>query len=140
MSREVSIVLAGALLIVTNCARQVDGQGTTTVTSGATSSVKVTGIQVERDAVGMRLADEICTRETACNHVGSDAAYRTLEACMADQGAKAPAQLSSWSCVPPQTSAGFEQCLAAIRGERCETTLGRADRLVACRSDAVCGR
>ena len=95
---------------------------------------------MESDELAMRLADEICAREAACSHIGEGADYRTQEACMADQGSKAPAQLTSWSCVPPQTSAGFEQCLAAVRGERCETRLQRIDRLQACRSTAVCAR
>jgi hypothetical protein len=145
MSRNVSTALAASLLMATAtattaCARQIEPQSTTTVTSGATSGVKLTSARPERDDVAMRLADEMCARAAACSHIGDGARYRTEEACMADQGARAPAQVSSWTCTPPQTSAGFEQCLAAIRSERCETALPRADRLVACRTDAICGR
>lgn len=88
----------------------------------------------------MRLADEMCTREAACNHIGSGARYRTEEACMSDQGVRAPLQVSRWTCAPPPNEAAFEVCLAAIRGERCDTPLTHADELVACRSGAVCGR
>jgi hypothetical protein len=101
--------------------------------------VKVTGASSTNQAA-MRLADEICARETACGAIGDGARYRTEEACMADQGASAPVQLSRWTCTPTQTQAGFEECLAAIRSERCETPLPRVDRLVACRSASVCGR
>jgi hypothetical protein len=107
--------------------------------SSATSGVRVTGT-TDKDQASMRLADELCGRAAACNAIGDGAKYRTLEACMADQGASAPVQVSRWSCTPTQTQAGFEGCLAAIRSERCETPLPRVDRLVACRSASVCGK
>ncbi|MDB5213625.1 MAG: hypothetical protein JWO86_1552 [Myxococcaceae bacterium] len=125
--------------LVAGCAHGNEAAGTTTVTSGTPSGAKVTGA-TPKDEAAMRLADEICSREAACSNVGDGAKYRTEEACMADQGATAPVQLSRWSCTPTQTQAGFEECLAAIRSERCETPLPRVDRLVACRSVSVCGR
>jgi hypothetical protein len=128
---------ATAVVLATACAHN-DGAGTTTVTSGSTSGVRVTNTR-QSDQPAMRLADEICARELACNHIGAGARYRSEEACMAEQGASAPTQVSRWECVPGQTQAGFEECLAAIRSERCETPLPRVDRLVACRSAAVCG-
>jgi hypothetical protein len=139
MSRTTSFSLAAMLLMVGACAHRSESSGTTTVTSGSTSGVRVTGTH-ERDDVALRLADEICGREAACGHIGDGARYRSEEACMADQGASAPVQISRWSCTPTQTQAGFEECLASIRSERCETALPRVDRLVACRSMAVCGR
>lgn len=152
MPRTTTIVLAAATLVsaavATGCARQPSQGGTTTVTSGtsgptgsgSTSGVRVTGTRSERSDAAMRLADEMCSRAAACNQVGDGARYRTEEACMADQGAQTPAQVSSWSCTPPSTQSSFEECLAAIRSERCESALPRADRLVACRSVAVCGQ
>jgi hypothetical protein len=141
---RISFALAGlsvaAAALAVGCAHgTTETAGTATVTSGATSGVKVTGASSTNQAA-MRLADEICARETACGAIGDGARYRTEEACMADQGASAPVQLSRWTCTPTQTQAGFEECLAAIRSERCETPLPRVDRLVACRSASVCGR
>jgi hypothetical protein len=133
MARTHAICFA-ALLLGTACARQV---GTATVTSAPTPAVRA---QTPADTVALRLADELCGREAACNDVGPGARYRTEEACMSDQGSRAPAQLTSWSCTPSQTQAGFEECLAAIRSERCETQLTRLEQLTACRSAAVCGR
>ena len=121
------------------CAHGNDTAGTTTVTSGATSGVRVTGTSA-KDQAAMRLADESCGREAACGAIREGARYSTEEACMADQGASAPVQIARWSCTPTQTQAGFEECLAAIRSERCETPLPRVDRLIACRSLSVCGR
>ena len=138
---RISFALAGLSVaaLAVGCAHGTEAAGTATLTSGATSGVKVTGAS-STDQAAMRLADEICARETACGAIGDGAKYRTDEACMADQGASAPVQLSRWSCTPTQTQAGFEECLAAIRGEQCETPLPRVDRLIACRSASVCGR
>jgi hypothetical protein len=130
------LIAAASLLLASACAHD-SGSGTTTVTSGSTSGVRVTNTR-SSDEPSMRLADEICARELACNHVGPGARYRSEEACMAEQGAIAPTQLSRWGCVPTRTQAGFEECLAAVRSERCETPLPRVEVLAACRSEPVC--
>ena len=131
--------LAGIGALTAGCAHGADAAGTTSVTSGANPGARLTATTA-RDQASMRLADEICAREAACGAIRDGASYSTEEACMADQGATAPVQIARWSCTPTQTQAGFEECLAAIRGERCETPLPRVDRLVACRSASVCGK
>ncbi len=135
MSRTTAICLTALLLgtLGTACARQT-GPGTTTLTSGPT------GVRTDASAAAGRLADEICGREVACDHVGKGARYRSEEACMSDQGARAPTQIARWTCTPTETHAGFETCLAAIRSEHCDTPLAHADELVACRSAPICGR
>ena len=135
-----SLTLGAVALLAVACTHAQDRSSTTTVTSGSPQGVKMTAARSERDQAAMRLADELCSRAAACSQIGDGARYRTEEACMADQGTKAPAQISSWTCTPGQTQAGFEECLAAIRSERCETDLPRIDRLVACRTAQVCGR
>lgn len=133
--------VAAVTMLVAACSHQPDGSGVTTVTSGpAPAGVKMTAARSDRDEAAMRLADELCARAAACNQIGEGARYRSEEACMADEGAKAPAQIGAWTCTPTRTQAGFEECLAAIRSERCETALPRADRLIACRTAQVCGR
>jgi len=141
MTRTTSLTLAAAL-VVTACARQANESSTTTLTSGAAGGPRVTNTRPGDDQTAMRLADELCRREAVCNRIGggNDAHYRSEEACMADHGSRAPAQVSRWACSPPATSAGFEECLAAVRSEDCDTRLDRADRLAACRTAAVCGR
>jgi hypothetical protein len=121
------------------CAHASHASGTTSVTSGTVSRVRLTATTA-KDQASMRLADEICAREAACGAIRDGARYRTEEACMAEQGAIAPVQISRWSCTPTQTQEGFEECLAAIRGERCETQLARVDQLGACRTASVCGK
>lgn len=139
MSRTTAFCLTAVVVLGTACARQA-GTGTTTVTSGTTSGVRVTGARTDADQASLRLADEICNRQVACSQVGDGARYHTVEACMADQSTRTPAQLTHWSCTPSATQGTFEICLSAIRSEHCETKLSSIDELVACRSNAVCGQ
>lgn len=135
-----ALALVTFATIAAGCAHRADSSSTTTVTSGSTSGVRVTGARVEHDDAANRLADELCGRAAACKAIGPDARWRTEESCMADQSVKASSQISRWTCTPTQTQAGFEGCLAAIRSEKCETDMTRAEQLGACRSVAVCGR
>jgi Family of unknown function (DUF6184) len=136
MLRTIGILAIAALGAA--CARQV-GTSTTTVTSGTTPGARVTGMS-PGDAASMRLADEICNRQEACGQIGDGAQYRSVEACMSDQGSRSPARAAHWSCAPAESQASFETCLAAIRGERCDTPLASIDELRACRSNVVCGQ
>ena len=131
MTRTQLTVACAVVLLTSACAHE-SGPGTTTVTGGSLATAR------SSDEPAMRLADEICGREAACNHIGAGARYRSEEACMAAQGATAPTQIARWGCVPTRTQAGFEECLAAVRSERCETPLPRVDALAACRSAPVC--
>lgn len=139
--RHVKLVTAAAVIaLAAGCARQLDTTGTTTITSGTPGGARVTSARPGDDRVALRIADEMCRREAACNTIGdgSGMRYRSEEACMADHGAMAPEVVGRWTCRPDDGSATFEECLASIRSERCETRLDRADRLRACRGAAVC--
>jgi len=116
------------------------GASATSVTSGTSGGARLNGAPNDADESGMRLADEICKRSEACGQIGEGARYASVEACMAEQGARAPARAAHWSCKPSVSLAGFETCLAAVRGEHCETKLATIDELEVCRSRAVCGR
>ncbi|MBX3185562.1 MAG: hypothetical protein KF819_01050 [Labilithrix sp.] len=125
--------------LLAGCARPSEmPTGTATVTGGTPEGVRVTN--VPDDPIALRIADEMCRRSEACGDIGRGGGYTTIEACMSDQGALAPGQVSRWSCAPSLTQASFEACLVAIRSERCDTPLARADRLRACRDEAVCAR
>lgn len=135
------LILAAPLALSFACARQLNGPGSTTLTSGTTpSGVRVTGAQIERDDLSNRVADEMCNHEIACGAVGEheDARYRSQEACMADHGAKSPGVVARWGCTPVGTSASFETCLATIRSARCEQKIDRADAIAECRGNSVC--
>ncbi len=124
--------VAAASLLTLACARQENGPSTTALTSAHAP--------IPRDELSLRIADEMCHREAACNGIGErgDARYRSDEACMSEQGALSPDVVARWRCTPRGASASFEECLVAIRSERCDTLLDRADRLAACRRAAVC--
>ncbi|MDB4942878.1 MAG: hypothetical protein JWP97_2412 [Labilithrix sp.] len=121
-------ITAVGLALATGCTRQV---GTTEVTS---APVRTSA----SDPAAMRLADEMCGRASSCNEIGKDGKYRTEEACQSDQGIKAPAEMKRWACTPSQDA--LDLCLAAIRGEKCETQVSQLDALPQCTSSAVCGR
>jgi hypothetical protein len=133
------VAFASVALSAASCAHSQEGASTTTVTGAAPATPNVTAPLSPRDEAAMRLADELCARAAACNEIRDGGRYRSEEACVADQGAKAPAQIGRLSCTPTRTQAGFEECLAAIRSERCETDLTSLDRLAACQSAQVCG-
>lgn len=125
-----------SLAAATGCARSALDTGTT-ITTGAMGP-RVTSARPEQADMSNRIADEICLRETTCGNVGPTDRdrYRTSEACMSDHAARSPAVVSRWVCTPaPQA---FEACLAAIRGETCDTQLERADGIAACSSATVC--
>jgi hypothetical protein len=135
-----AVALAAAALVGASCAHPQEGAGTTTVTGGTPGRAGAIAVLSAREEAAMRLADEFCARAAACNEIRDGGRYRTEEACMADQGAKAPAHIGRLACTPTRTQAGFEECLAAVRGERCETDLTSLERLAACQSAQVCGR
>ena len=137
--RITAFCLAAACGLLCACRGQ-SGAGATTVTSGLTGAARLNGARTDAAESSTQLAGEICKRHAACGHVGEGARYRSVEACMSDQGARAPARLAHWSCTPSTAQGSFETCLAAIRGEHCETKLTTIDELEVCRSRAVCGR
>jgi hypothetical protein len=132
------IFIVGSLLAA--CAHDTsNAAGTTTVTSATPSGVRVTNVRPQDDRPAMQLADELCSRETACNHVGDGGRWRSQEACMQDMTLRVRAELSNWTCAPSATQEHFEECLAAVRSERCQTSLERVDRLEACQNHTICG-
>lgn len=136
------IVSSAILAVVAACAHSRDqsSYSTTTITSGTPQGVRVTNVRENEPDPSLALADEVCRREATCNRIGTAGArYTTEEACMADLGVRLPAQVASWNCEPAAARARFEECLASIRSERCETNLvARIDRLPLCRPNAVC--
>jgi hypothetical protein len=138
MMIPVARIVPVALLLASACAHD-DGSSTTTVSSGVTSGVKVTNTRTPpSDELALRLANEVCAREHACNQIRPGPLSRSEEACMAEEGVTASEQLSRWGCLPTEMQGGFANCLAAIRLAPCETLLPRADVLPTCRSAPVC--
>jgi hypothetical protein len=137
------IYLAIALGVFGLACTKDDGRATTTmVTSGTTTSgIRVTNVPTERDPAE-RLAGELCRHDTICNlapRSGTDEARLLSEqACVTERTADARRFLSGWKCTPAAGRARLEECLAAIRGERCETVLDDPARLGLCPRNLTC--
>ena len=137
------VALGGVVALTAACVHhERPTTSTTTVTSGEPSGVRVTNVRTQTQAypeAGLVLADELCRRESACNQIGPGGTHRTEEACMVDLGTRAPALLASWRCSPAAARARFEECLAQIRSERCETDLSSGvSELPQCRPNVMC--
>lgn len=143
MSRALPFVvsLCGVVALTGACVHhERPSVSTTTVTSGEPSGVRVTNVRTQAyPEPGLLLADELCRREATCNRIGPDGTHRSEEACLVDLGTRAPALLASWTCSPAASRARFEECLAQVRSERCETNLsaGVSD-LPRCRPNVMC--
>ena len=125
-----AIIAVGFGVLGLACAKQV---GTASVTS-AGAPLRSS----PNDNASLRIADELCSRASSCSEIGEGAKYRSEEACQSDQGARLTAQGSQWACTPSQDA--LDKCLAAVRGEKCETIISRVDQLEMCKSRAVCGK
>jgi hypothetical protein len=127
------------------CAHDSDRAGTTTVTSGTsdtTQGVRVTNVTIGDSDPADRLAGELCRREATCGRIGGsgtdEAKLLGEQNCVTTNAPRMRSAISSWGCNATVHRARFEECLAAVRSERCETSLERPDILPACRGTTVC--
>jgi hypothetical protein len=131
-----------SLCLVAACAHDRDRTGTTTVTSGTPEGVRVTNVTIGDYDPADRLAGELCRREATCGRIdGSQSDEAKLlgeQNCVTVNAPRMRAAMQRWSCSPAANRARFEDCLAAVRSERCETRIDGPDILPACRSNAVC--
>ena len=134
----------GLLALATACAHDPDRASSTTVTSGTPGGVRVTNVTIGDDDPADRLAGELCRREATCGRIdvrASDEAKLLGEQnCVTVNRDRHRATVDGWGCAASGRTAGFETCLAAIRSERCETSIDRPDILPACRREMVCAR
>jgi hypothetical protein len=138
-------VLSLALLaVVSACFHNRGEAGTTTVTSGTPQGVRVTNVTVGDYDPADRLAGELCRREATCGRIDAnqsdEAKLLGEQNCVTVNAPRMRAAMERWSCAPMSRRASFEECLAAVRSERCETSIDRPDILPACRSNAVCAQ
>jgi hypothetical protein len=131
-----------ASVVLGACAHESERAGSTTVTSGTPEGVRVTNVTIGDYDPAERLAGELCRRAATC---GRSEGPRSDEArllgeqnCVTLNASQTRATVDSWRCNATTYRAGFEDCLAAVRSEPCETRLDRADTLPACRANAVC--
>jgi len=131
------------LVVLAACAHDRDHAGTSTVTSGTPEGVRVTNVTIGDYDPGERLAGELCKREATCGRIdssGTDEAKLLGEQnCVTTNAPRMKNAIAGWGCSATTHRAGFEECLAAVRSESCDTRLERPDILPACRASAVCG-
>jgi hypothetical protein len=140
MSTRPVIIAASSLLALAlvSCMRD-DGQASTTTIRSGTAEPSVTNVEP-----AIRLATELCRHESRCRdseRQRSDEAKLLAEQNCVTAGTDPTADvMGTWSCSPAVARAGYEECLAAIRTERCETKLSSIKDVPRCRSNMVCGR
>lgn len=142
MTRTITLAAAVLVILVAACAHDRDRAGTTTVTSGTPEGVRVTNVTIGDFDPADRLAGELCRREATCGRIqpaGTDEARLLGEQnCVTQRAPSVRTMLTGWSCSPVENRARFEECLAAVRSERCETRLDQVETLPDCRRDVVC--
>lgn len=89
------------------------------------------------DAIAMRLAAEICTREVRCHAAAGNPPARGTEECWQASLDRTRRELGRWRCSPAGMRARAEECLASIGNEPCDHDLGRRRSL--CASNLACG-
>lgn len=143
MIRTLTIAGSVLALLVAACAHDRDRAGTTRITSGSPEGVRVTNVTIGDFDPADRLAGELCRREATCGRMqGPDSDEARLlgeQNCVTQRTPSARAMLGGWPCSPATNRGRFEECLAAVRSERCETRLDTVETLPTCRRDVVCG-
>ena len=134
---SLALIVALPLALIA-CTREDGQSSTTTVRSGTTET---TGFSIEPAS---RLTSELCRHEQRCR---ADEQQRSDEAkllaeqnCVTTKNEVTQIVMGSWNCSPAMARAGYEECLAAIRTERCETRLSSIGDIPRCRSGMVCRR
>ena len=136
-----SLVIFGSLVLVLASCRREDGQtSTTTIRSGTLEGSGSSDVDP-----AARLATELCRHESRCNDANNrqasdEAKLLAEQACVTSKTNTTNSAMEGWNCSPAMARAGYEECLAAIRTERCETKLSTIADVPRCRSSMICRR
>jgi hypothetical protein len=79
-----------------------------------------------------------CDREVRCGHVGPDETYESRDQCIAKLNEGSYDDLDADACRTGIDPDELGKCLSEINAERCGAPLDTLERLVACRSAALC--
>jgi len=107
------------------------GVGTTTLTGADIHSIS-------SDTATERIIVARCTRETACNNIGTDKHFVSYDACARELRAKVGTDISPANCPYGIDIAATSSCVEAIRGESCNNAGDTISRLDSCRTSALC--
>ena len=107
------------------------GAGTTTIT-GADLTALSSEHAIERITVAR------CSRETACNNVGSDKHFVSYDVCARELRSKVGDDLAADKCPQGIDAAAIDKCTESIRTESCNNPVDTLSRLATCRASALC--
>lgn len=79
-----------------------------------------------------------CEREERCGNVGAGKTYGSASECVTKLDADGYSDLNSADCKAGLDHAQLDKCLTAIRGEDCGSPADSFERMVDCRSSALC--
>ncbi len=109
-------------------------------TPPASSTTSLTSLRdlVPRDDAALQLRNARCSRDVACDSVGPDHRFSSLDRCLDDRGADSAAYFAP--CGLGAAAPKLDACMAAVRAQPCGPSLDRVDHLLACRVDDICMR
>lgn len=129
-------------LCITACACAIAfvGLGACEATTAAPASVTTT---TSYDVFGNEHASSAitgarCNREKACNNIGRDKKWESLDACTSELGHDTGSALRADECRNGVRAERLEKCLNDIRNERCGNPLDTIERVAACRKGMLC--
>ena len=142
-------VAAVTLALASGCQRNGEAAGTTTIRSGTPDGVRVTSASdpasTTKSRAAGRLAAAVCEHERRCaatesTDMSAEAGLLGEAVCVADREPRARRNVEAWRCSPDVARAGFEECVAAIKGEvRCsEISLTEESEIRDCRPSEIC--
>ena len=140
---------ASCLAALCGCGRNHDRAGATDQAfadkSGAPSPGERVGVTTVTGAdlgtpgqATERIVAARCTRETACNNVGSDKRFANYEICMRELHGELGDDLQSSGCSRGVDPVALDRCIDAIQAEGCNSLVDTIQRLAACRSSDLC--
>lgn len=89
-------------------------------------------------SAGEAIAEARCAREVACNNVGIDRRYVSLEDCLTRVWTSWQGDLVESECESGVDEAQLDTCLAEIRVLECNVQLESLERLPACATSQLC--
>jgi hypothetical protein len=139
MHKILSVLPFVALTAVACAHEHSNVASTTTTTSG---SITVRG--AERVAPGEGPIEQIatarCERETRCDQVGHGQRFESYDHCVGWIRTEETQRLTDEACPRGVDSARLDQCVAAMKGERCGDAEDSKSRVAACDAKTLCKR
>ena len=127
--------VAAFSLVVGACSKTTD-RGSAMRPAAYTSADPATGSKTMNRI--NQLSEARCDREVRCGGIGPDKTYETRDQCIADLNHDGYDDLDADACPRGIDQRELDKCLSEIHAERCGAPLDTLERLVACRSAALC--